>query len=73
MYVLPTAVDRGRVNTRVRGSVDVLHNRVKAGFDPLTVEITRKAADLWGSTVEVGPVPPNAPRLVARPRKRHRI
>lgn len=63
MYVLPTAVDRDRVNTRVHGSVDVLHNRVRAWYDPMTNEITQKAAELWGAMVATGPIPPDIPRL----------
>ncbi len=72
MYVIPTAVEQDPANTRMRCSVDILHNRVTAWFDPLTVEITQRAADLWGPTVDVGPLPPDAPRLVARPRRPHR-
>lgn len=69
---MPTAVEHDRANTRVECAVDVLHNRVEAWFDPLTPEIETTAAELWGSTVDVGPLPPDAPRLVARPRRHRR-
>jgi len=71
MYVLPTALGIDIGQTHVHCSVDVVRNRVKAGFDPFAGAIAVRSAELWGSMVDVGPLPADSPRLVARTRRRN--
>jgi hypothetical protein len=72
MYVLPGELGVDIAQTRVHCSIDVLRNRVKAQFEPLTPEIATTATERWGPMIEVEPLPAGRPRLVTIPVRRAR-
>jgi hypothetical protein len=73
MYVVPVALDLDIAKTRVRCSVDVVGNRVRAEFDPLTADIAQRAAQLWGTAVALVQMPADRPRLGGFPARRRRV